>query len=189
MGGILHSHFGTERFTSIMLSGMVLTIFTLVSPLQAEEPINTNGYNIIARKSEISTFPCHECHKTYDSQTIEPNALTKKHKDLTFKHNLEVMQCTFCHSRTEVDKLNLLDGTLISYDESFKLCQQCHGTREKDWREGIHGRLVGSWKGARELYNCTKCHEAHSPVFKPMESVALPPIPKLYIKKDESGRH
>lgn len=41
---------------------------------------------------------------------------------MIFKHMPEILECRTCHSAEKTDKLNLLDGTIIRYDEMQMLC-------------------------------------------------------------------
>lgn len=67
--------------------------------------------------------------------------------------------CFACHENSTgyVDKYRWVNGTKINYDESHKLCWQCHYTYYKAWMNGTHH---DSTRGS-----CTsaECHDPHNP--------------------------
>lgn len=101
-----------------------------------------------------------------------------------FKHMPEHTDCRVCHSSKQPDRLNLLDGTLIGYDEMPRLCGQCHGKIEFEWGKGLHGKTVGSWRDQRSRLLCAECHEPHAPKFRSMEAIATPVQSKYVIPKE-----
>lgn len=105
---------------------------------------------------------------------------------MELNHMPEIKECSFCHSSKSPNQLNLLDGTQIHFEETYKLCAQCHGKIIYDWQHGIHGRLTGRWDGEKSIYSCTLCHNAHDPKFKSMNSTAKPIAPKYVIQKSKS---
>lgn len=151
--------------------------------LKAEMNVRVNQYSVESREPKISAFPCTKCHDNFTRQEVMTSTLRTKHSSLLLRHMPDGNNCSLCHNPSQTNKLNLLDGTLISYNESHRLCQQCHGNTAANWARGLHGRVSGSWNGERILLNCTTCHEAHDPQFKPMESVSAPIEPKFLIKK------
>ena len=66
------------------------------------------------------------------------------------------------------------------FDESFRLCGQCHGTIYRDWRKGIHGRRRGYWNGAKSYLLCAHCHDPHAPKFADLEPLP-PPLRPQYL--------
>ncbi len=118
-------------------------------------------------------FPCSECH----DEDLPPNPTVRKlklaHDDIALTHGGENRWCFDCHNPIDRDKLRLANGTLVGFEESYRLCGQCHGEIYRDWREGIHGRRIGDWDGAKRYLLCAHCHNPHSPRFKPL--VPLPP--------------
>ena len=79
--------------------------------------------------------------------------------------------CGVCAVTTsnEREKLHLSDGTSSSFEESWRLCTQCHGKKLADWRAGVHGKRTGHWLGAKEYRTCVVCHNPHAPPFEPLE--------------------
>lgn len=120
-------------------------------------------------------FPCMDCHVD-----IEPNPerrpLVDMHDDIDamFHHDSENRWCLDCHDRENRDYLRSASGKLISFDESYKLCGQCHGDKLRDWKAGIHGKRTGQWNGPKHYLLCVHCHNPHSPRFKSMEPMPPP---------------
>ena len=118
-------------------------------------------------------FPCSECHNPKD---LPPNPtrrqLTDAHDDIVLRHDEEHRWCLDCHDADNRDRLHLASGEPVSFEESYRLCGQCHGEKYRDWRAGVHGRRVGQWNGAKRYLLCVHCHSPHQPRFK-----ALAPKP------------
>ena len=80
------------------------------------------------------------------------------------KHAEDQRGCLDCHSREDRDVLHLVNGTKISFTESYKLCGQCHGPKLRDWKLGIHGKRTGMWNGPKQYLLCVHCHtNPHQP--------------------------
>ena len=122
-------------------------------------------------------FPCSNCH----NKTMPPNrtrrTLTDFHTDIDLKHDTEHRWCLDCHDADNRDQLHLASGEPVKFEESYKLCGQCHGEKYRDWRAGVHGRRVGQWNGQKQYLLCVHCHSPHQPRFKPMAPVAGPRPP------------
>ena len=118
-------------------------------------------------------FPCSDCHNPKD---LPPNRtrrqLTDAHDDIVLRHDEEHRWCLDCHDADNRDRLHLASGEPVSFEESYRLCGQCHGEKYRDWRAGVHGRRVGLWNGAKKYLLCVHCHSPHQPRFK-----ALAPKP------------
>ena len=118
-------------------------------------------------------FPCSDCHNPKD---LPPNPtrrqLTDAHDDIVLKHDEEHRWCLDCHDADNRDRLHLASGEPVSFEESYRLCGQCHGEKYRDWRAGVHGRRVGLWNGPKKYLLCVHCHSPHQPRFK-----ALAPKP------------
>jgi formate-dependent nitrite reductase cytochrome c552 subunit len=114
-------------------------------------------------------FPCSSCHAG-----MEPD-MTKRelsmHTEIKLRHAPEVITwCFSCHDPKNRDKLHLVNGDLIDFTESYRLCGQCHGTNYRDWKAGIHGKRVGYFSGGKRTYFlCVNCHNPHDPKFKPLK--------------------
>ena len=157
-------------------------------------------FTVRERTEALEYFPCNDCH-----EAGEPNPLVREleeeHDTLQLDHGGGRFWCyDACHNTKDITKLASLRGEPISFNESYKLCGQCHFERQKDWYFGGHGKRVGafddpneipvtyqelkveeresigSWRGERVLTLCTECHNAHSPAIKPYEASPPPPV-------------
>ena len=72
--------------------------------------------------------------------------------------------------------MRLVNGEAIAFEESYRLCGQCHGPKLRDWRLGLHGKRTGHWRGEKEYRTCVECHNPHSPPFAALEPEP-PPLP------------
>ena len=120
-------------------------------------------------------FPCSDCHNPKD---LPPNrtrrTLTDAHDDIVLKHDEAHRWCLDCHDADDRDRLHLASGEPVPFEESYRLCGQCHGEKYRDWRAGVHGRRVGFWNGAKSYLLCVHCHNPHQPRFK---KLAPKPVP------------
>ena len=101
--------------------------------------------------------------------------LTAMHGDIVLKHDAEHRWCLDCHDAANRDVLHLASGEPVKFEESYRLCGQCHGEKLRDGRAGVHGRRVGQWNGAKGYLLCAHCHNPHEPRFK---AIAPKPAPK-----------
>ena len=121
-------------------------------------------------------FPCTECHADMEVNN-ERRELKDFHDDIVLKHDEENRWCMDCHDANNRDMLHTASGELISFNESYKLCGQCHGPKLRDWKEGIHGRRNGDWNGQKQYLLCAHCHDPHSPRYKKMKPEPPPQKP------------
>jgi hypothetical protein len=121
-------------------------------------------------------FPCTECHADMEVN-LERRELEDFHDDIMLKHDEENRWCMDCHDANNRDMLHTASGILISFNESYKLCGQCHGPKLRDWEKGIHGRRTGDWNGRKEYLLCAHCHDPHSPKYKKMKPEPPPQKP------------
>ncbi len=124
------------------------------------------------------TWPCTNCH-TQGSFNRERRDLTF-HTEIELKHGPKERWCTDCHDFEDRDSLRLASGATISFDASYQLCGQCHGTIFRDWRAGIHGKRTGYWNGAKRYMLCVSCHYPHEPHFKALKPLPPPVRPEFY---------
>ena len=122
-------------------------------------------------------FPCSECHNEDMPPELERRELEYMHEEIVLRHDEEHRWCLDCHSADDRDHLRLANGTLIPFEESFRLCGQCHGTQFRDWRAGVHGRRTGNWDGDKQYLLCVHCHNSHQPQFQPIAPLAPPAEP------------
>jgi hypothetical protein len=127
-------------------------------------------------------FPCSDCHSDMD---VNPKRreLEDEHVEISemFNHASDQRWCLDCHNPDNRDVLRLANGDLVSFEESYNLCGQCHGTIFRDWKAGIHGKRTGEWNGKKQYRLCVQCHNPHSPKFKPIKPLP-PPNNPLEIK-------
>lgn len=132
--------------------------------------------------SNEEIFPCSECHADMEVNP-EPRILEYFHEDIELDHGPADRWCFDCHNPEDRNRLRLINGTLIGFDESYRLCGQCHGTIFRDWRNGIHGRRRGFWNGPKSYLLCAHCHNPHSPAFKGIEPLP-PPVEPAFLRQD-----
>ncbi len=170
-------------------------------------------YPIPAPDSKLGVFPCQDCHRKnirgVSSQAEkgnlfsnnekgdlllgtyvrlpdpEPRILVRMHKKKRIKH-AEWHWCLNCHSTDERNNLKLITGENVPFEQSHKLCGQCHGSIFRDWKLGIHGRRVGQWNGERIYLLCAHCHDPHMPKFKQLAGENIPKRPD-YGRWDSAG--
>jgi len=117
-------------------------------------------------------FPCSECHADMEVN-YERREMEEFHEEIRIvNHNEEERWCLDCHNPENRDMLRLASGRPISFEESYYLCGQCHGTIFRDWKAGVHGRRTGEWNGRKVYRLCVHCHNPHQPRFRP-----IPPMP------------
>jgi hypothetical protein len=129
-------------------------------------------------------LPCTDCHANMEVN-LERRQLEEMHDDILLDHGPEDRWCFDCHNPDDRDRLRLVNGTLIGFDESYRLCGQCHGTIFRDWREGIHGRREGYWNGAKSYLLCAHCHNPHAPRFQAIEPLPPPVRPQFLHAAEE----
>ena len=153
---------GEKNYTGVSVSSDELT-----EGVKTHE-VNLDGekFHIRERLSEITSFPCSECHNVPASQ-LKAEGEQKAHWELKLNHaNADVMDCMTCHTDNNMDELHSGTGKVIDYNDSYKLCGQCHSPQYKDWKGGAHGKRVESWAPPRVSNTCTSCHNPHSPAFE-----------------------
>ena len=123
-------------------------------------------------------YPCSDCHADMEVN-LQRRELEEMHDDIQLNHGPEDRWCFDCHDPDDRDSLRLANGTMISFEDSYRLCGQCHGTIYRDWREGIHGRREGYWNGAKSYQLCAHCHNPHAPRYQPIEPLPPPVRPQF----------
>jgi len=117
-------------------------------------------------------FPCSNCHAS-----MTPNPERRDlgmHSEIQLQHGPRERWCFDCHNPDDRDKLRLVSGTLVSFEESYRLCGQCHGPKLRDWKAGVHGKRTGHWDGERKYRLCVNCHNPHAPRFQPLKPQPVP---------------
>ncbi|MFC2137828.1 hypothetical protein ACFLTE_06610 [Bacteroidota bacterium] len=111
-------------------------------------------------------FPCSMCHDEMEPDPERRILWMHEEIDAEFSHDEENRWCLDCHDIYNRDSLRLASGKLLDFQESFKLCGQCHGDKLRHWRAGEHGKRTGYWNGKKEYLLCVHCHDPHAPTFK-----------------------
>jgi hypothetical protein len=151
----------------------------LLPEVEAAGSSNPEGiYRVRQSLAYEDYFPCSDCHAEMEVN-LEGRQLEEMHDDIQLNHGPADRWCFDCHNPDDRDSLRLANGTLIGFDESYRLCGQCHGTIFRDWREGIHGRREGYWNGAKSYLLCAHCHNPHAPRFQAIEPLPPPVRPQF----------
>ena len=123
-------------------------------------------------------YPCGNCHAGMEVNR-KKRPLKEEHTDIKLRHAETIRWCFDCHDARDRDKLRLYDGDLVGFNESYRLCGECHGPIYRDWKAGIHGKRIGHFSGGKRIYFlCANCHNPHDPKFKPIKPEP-PPLPPL----------
>ena len=131
----------------------------------------------LRKESQLESYPCMDCHDDEETN-FEIRELEEEHDEFTLEHGGERFWCLTCHQPDNRDYLRSLKNNAIDFDQSYRLCGQCHFQRQKDWFFGAHGKRAGNWMGERKLYLCTECHDPHSPSIKPIKPNPPPKVRK-----------
>ena len=121
-------------------------------------------------------FPCSDCHADMEPN-LERRELEDMHTDIVLNHAEGQRWCLDCHNPNDRNVLRLVSGETIPFEESYRLCGQCHGDKFRDWRVGIHGKRTGYWNGDKQYLLCAHCHNPHDPAFKAMKPLPPPERP------------
>ena len=145
--------------------------------------INTNDhlpFHVTKRDEKITQFPCSSCHDAPLRETrIGDIDNRKSHMDIQLKHAADaIMNCQTCHNYQDMQSLVLLNTESLDFNHSYQLCSQCHFEQAQDWAGGAHGKRLAGWQGRRVVFNCTDCHNPHSPAFDKRWPVRFPHIPR-----------
>jgi hypothetical protein len=153
----------------------------LPAVLEAGEDEQSGAFNVPpAPFSDEGIFPCSECHADMEVN-YERREMEYFHEEIQLSHGPEERWCFDCHNAEDRDHLRLVSGGLVGFDESFRLCGQCHGTIYRDWRAGIHGRRRCFWNGAKSYLLCAHCHNPHAPSFQALEPLP-PPVRPYFLR-------
>lgn len=154
------------------LRAILLISLAMVLPTTADEA-DLPEYFVKAPPLSEDTFPCSDCHSDMDADPVRRELDMHEEIAESFVHARQQRWCLDCHNPDDRDWLRLADGSLVSFEESYRLCGQCHGTIYRDWKAGVHGKRTGYWNGRKEYRLCVHCHDPHNPKFKPI--LAEPP--------------
>ena len=134
----------------------------------------------IAPMNELEIHPCSDCHDEDWEVDRTVRELDEPHDERPGKfvnHDPENRWCLDCHSAKDRDKLRLLNGKLIEFNEYYRLCEQCHKRIYREWKMGVHGKRTGHWNGEKQWMHCSQCHNPHDPPFKAIKPEPAPRKP------------
>lgn len=132
----------------------------------ARERYQGGSFRVLARKDKIPRFRCSSCHTATPQPVTPKSGATLTHGEIQLNHGQAAsLSCIDCHHAEERDYLEDKKGNKIDFDHSYQLCGQCHFRQKSDWIGGAHGKRAGYWAGERTIFNCTTCHNPHSPKF------------------------
>jgi uncharacterized CHY-type Zn-finger protein len=146
-------------------------------------------------KSLKTPMQCSGCHPGVDpaTQKNDPRQIMN-HQDIVsdaskLQHGRGAIWCFDCHNAANRDTLVDRRGQEVSFNESYKVCGSCHGDTYSNWRMGIHGKRIGSWKvgGKKRWWTCTECHNPHTVQehrFQPIKPEPPPALPRGMTKED-----
>jgi len=183
VGHVAEGTGGTTAFGPADVKGVDFDIVLLPGIEDATAGPDEGGFLVPPPPwSESGYFPCSDCHADMEPN-LERRNLEEMHDEIHLDHGPADRWCFDCHNPDDRDRLRLINGTLIPFEESYKLCGQCHGTIYRDWRHGIHGRRIGYWNGGKSYLLCAHCHDPHAPAFKPIAPLP-PPIRPQYLAEN-----
>jgi len=177
---------------------MVFVFCLILLPAQAQEsseplqPLRFEGYpdapefDVVPRKDDLFFYPCGQCHEAMEPDP-EIRTLNTMH-DAEIEHGRGRIWCMSCHNLEDRNYLNTLLKELVDFDEAHLVCGGCHANRHKDWYFGAHGKRVANWQGERTLYNCTHCHNPHSPAIEARAPKPAPPV-RAGLELEQGTKH
>ncbi len=167
-----------------LLIGLFLVFTLRAGPTNAKDSHDIPKFSVPPPPFSEDIFPCSDCHS--DMEPDPTRRELEEHTEIAemFNHASEQRWCLDCHNQNDRDKLRLANGDLVSFEESYFLCGQCHGTIFRDWKAGVHGKRTGEWNGKKVYRLCVHCHNPHSPRFKP-----IAPLPPPLRPEENHGRN
>jgi hypothetical protein len=138
-------------------------------------------HRVVSRKAELPLYPCNMCHNLQKLNTtvrqfkVAPPPEGAPHAGV-LRHGKGQMWCLDCHNPKDRQYLRTVTGETLDFDDSPRLCGQCHSARYRDWAFGAHGKRATGWAAEREIYACTHCHNPHAPLIPMRQASAPPPV-------------
>jgi hypothetical protein len=172
--------------------GPAVPVSTPAHPVEIHLPktqgvLDTNLRDIAGTPVGVSCKTCHGSQA--QGGLLNKEAPANFHSGLKIHHGS--MSCASCHDQDR-SRLHLADGKKLEFDQTAKLCAQCHGVQFRDYTRGSHGGMTGYWdlrRGPRERNTCTDCHAAHHPAFERVRPVHPPKDRFLDWKVKEPKNH
>jgi hypothetical protein len=184
---------GVSRAANSFAAGLALVCFACVPPEDEHwadtAPLAVGAGPVEAGASDAQAiqvppppltegvFPCSDCHDPEIPVNTRRRKLSMAHQEIELKHDEEHRWCLDCHDANDRDQLHLASGEKVPFEESYRLCGQCHGDKLRDWKVGVHGRRTGRWDGEKQYLLCVHCHNSHAPAFAPLKPMPPPPRP------------
>ncbi len=180
---------GSQFATLTVLAAWLLVAVGCAGPAEGADPqrappkatvsmgVADGGIVVAPRAATIPTHPCSQCH---DLRKTDPTVreLTEYHTTIELQHAEAMTWCDHCHTFDDLDTLHLADDTRVTFDESYRLCGECHGEKLRDWKSGAHGLQTGKWSSPPTKRTCTACHSSHAPAFAPLAPHPPPDHPR-----------
>jgi hypothetical protein len=139
------------------------------APFAKEKPVAWMARCVACHEERKVAARCETCHK----ETREP-----RHANVVLRH-AEGHHCLDCHHEKDRDYLRLASGQKVPFEESYRVCGQCHGPNLRDWKNGLHGKRTGMWDGEKTYLLCVHCHkDPHAPRFPAMAPLPPPARPE-----------
>jgi hypothetical protein len=157
-----------------LFSIAALFILYAACSVAADQPVPKKQFLVPPPPFSPGIFPCSQCH-----QGMPPNSTPRRlemHQEINLKH-MPGGWCFDCHNPDNRDRLRLTSGRLISFEESYILCGQCHGTILREWKAGLHGKRTGKWNEEKQYLLCVHCHWPHEPAFRQIQPLPPPARP------------
>jgi len=180
-------HWSTGRARALLVAAATLFVACQsgssdeLAPAAGAAPASASAsepeLHVLPRAETIPTYPCRQCHDLRRTNS-EKRKLTEYHTTIELEHAPGLEWCNACHLFEDFDKLHLMDGTPVSFDESYRICGQCHGEKYRDWKSADHGLQTGSWNGIAVKRTCTTCHSPHRPKFGKLHPMPAPKHPR-----------
>lgn len=182
----------------VCLALAIYFLYSAIQPSKSPKPaeaLEASWYALkTARGEELKTKVmvgnCFICHTAWigipDPDVVRPRFA---HAIIKLDHG-DNNRCYNCHLIQDRNKYTANDGSGIMHVNVEQLCARCHGLVYKDWLAGTHGVRRGKWSPKtefeRKTFDCTECHDPHSPKFQ-FKEYAPPPIwPAKYIRRSAS---
>jgi hypothetical protein len=176
-----------HQMATWMVIGLAVVVITALFGVRLEhQPESTRDYPsralipdqearlMTAPEIDDEYLPCADCHSDRATNAVV-RELDDEHDEQELAHG--DLWCLHCHDSSRVGSLHLADGTRVDFEDSWRLCTQCHADKLDEWRAGVHGKQTGHWRGAKEYRTCVVCHEPHAPAFRSLTPKPAPERP------------
>ncbi len=171
-------HPGERRTWHLCAAALFLLLMPLFHPSEPSAEEDIPKFFVPPPPFSEGIFPCSQCHAGMEANPTRRELSYHTEIAKGFNHAADQRWCLDCHNPDDRDKLRLASGKLVSFEESYYLCGQCHGTIFRDWKAGVHGKRTGYWRGKKEYRLCVHCHNPHRPRFKPIKPLPPPMKPE-----------